>query len=119
MVYDNEFTAVKYIESREEPPNWCKLVDDSSEKLTDEQYNLARTWYVSGTKDNHHQVHNYTLVGEHRNAIIDEVREILEQKDSDYRKPSLTQELVGLSNVGLIHSARIKKLKDKQATSNI
>ena len=52
---------------------------------------------------------------DHGNEIIDEMREILEQKDSNYRKPSLNQELFGLSNVGPKYSGVIKKLKDKQA----
>ena len=52
---------------------------------------------------------------DHGNEIIDEVREILEQKDSNYSKPSLNQELFGLSNVGPKCSGVIKKLKDKQA----
>ena len=63
VVYGDEFTAVKYIKSEKEPPNWCKLVEDSSEKVTDEQYNLARTWYASETKNYYHQVHDDTLIG--------------------------------------------------------
>ena len=47
------------------------------------------------------------------------MREISEQKNSDYSTPSLIQELVDLSNVGLRRRGIIKKLKDKQATSNI
>ena len=42
-VYDDELTTIKCIDSGEEPPTRCKLVEDSSEKLIDEQYNLART----------------------------------------------------------------------------
>ena len=119
MVYDNEFTTVKYIESGEEPPNWCNLVEDLSEKVTDGKYNLARTWYASETKADHHRVHVDALVGEHGNGIIYEVRDISEQKDSDYSKPSLIQELVNLLNVGLRHSGRIKKFKGNQAILNI
>ena len=75
------------------------MAEDSPEKVTDEQYDLARTWYASETKDDHHQVHDDTLVDEYGNSIIDEVREVSERKDYDYSKPSLTQELVDLSNV--------------------
>ena len=45
VVFDDAFSTVPYLESSKEPPNWCKLVSDSSEHATDEQYDTATTWY--------------------------------------------------------------------------
>ncbi len=35
---------VLYMKKSEVPPNWAKLVEKSSEHITDEDYNLAKTW---------------------------------------------------------------------------
>ena len=45
VVFDDDFTTVDYIQSGDEPPNWCNLCTDSSEQVIDEQYDLATTWY--------------------------------------------------------------------------
>ena len=64
MVFDDDFTTVEYIESGKEPPNWCKLVQDSSERVTDEQYDIARTWYAGENVNNSHKIHDNTLIKE-------------------------------------------------------
>ena len=62
LVFDDDFTTVEYIESGNEPPNWCKLVQDSSERVTDEQYNIARTWYTGEDAINTHKTCDSTLI---------------------------------------------------------
>ena len=44
-MFDDEFTTINYLNSTESPPSWSNLCQNSSEKVTDEQYNLTRTWY--------------------------------------------------------------------------
>ena len=41
---------MSYIEFGEKPPNWYSLVTDTSEKVTNEQYNTALTWYSPDSK---------------------------------------------------------------------
>ena len=45
MVFDDLFTTVAYMKKSEVPPNWIKLVS-KSERVTDEDYDLAKTWLV-------------------------------------------------------------------------
>jgi hypothetical protein len=44
VVFDDLFTMVLYMKKNEVPPNWAKLIEKSSERITDEVYNLAKTW---------------------------------------------------------------------------
>ena len=52
---DDEFTTVNYLKSTESPPSWSNLCQNSSEKVTDEQYNLTRIWY-EGEKATHERL---------------------------------------------------------------
>ena len=42
VVFDDLFTAVSYTKKSEVPPNWSELVIKSSEKVTNEDYELAK-----------------------------------------------------------------------------
>ena len=53
IAYDNDFYTVEYIYSGEDPPNQCKLVQDLSEQVSDDQYDMARTWYTGKVNDKH------------------------------------------------------------------
>jgi hypothetical protein len=44
MVFDDTFLTTPYINKREIPPNWADQVKKSTEKVTDEDYDLARMW---------------------------------------------------------------------------
>jgi hypothetical protein len=44
VVFDDLFTTVLYTKKSEVPSNWAELVEKSSERITDEDYNLAMTW---------------------------------------------------------------------------
>ncbi len=44
MVFDDLFMTVLYMKKSEVPPNWAKLVDKSSERVTDKDYDIAKTW---------------------------------------------------------------------------
>ncbi|KAL7466170.1 hypothetical protein ACHAXS_006459 [Conticribra weissflogii] len=45
VVFDDEFTTVPHLRKGTVPDNWAKLVENSSEKSTDEFYDLSRTWF--------------------------------------------------------------------------
>jgi hypothetical protein len=44
MVLDDLFSTVSYMEKREVPPNWADLVENSQEKVMEEDHNLAKMW---------------------------------------------------------------------------
>ncbi len=44
VVFDDLFTTVSFMQKSEVPPNWADLVKKSREKVTDEHYDLAKTW---------------------------------------------------------------------------
>jgi hypothetical protein len=43
VVFDNLFTMVEYMKKSEVPPHWTELVS-KSERITDEDYDLTKTW---------------------------------------------------------------------------
>ena len=44
VVFDDLFTTVAYMKKSEVPPNWTELVAKSSERVTNEDYDLAKIW---------------------------------------------------------------------------
>jgi hypothetical protein len=44
VVFDYFFSMVSYMEKSQVPPNWADLVENSREKVTEEDYNLAKMW---------------------------------------------------------------------------
>jgi hypothetical protein len=44
VVFDDLFSTVLFMQKSEVPPNWADLVKKSGEKVTDEHYDLAKTW---------------------------------------------------------------------------
>jgi hypothetical protein len=44
VVFDDYFTTVPFMEKNEVPPHWSKLIENSREKVTEEHYELAKTW---------------------------------------------------------------------------
>jgi len=44
VVFDDHFTTVPFMEKNEVPPHWAKLIENSREKVTEEHYELAKTW---------------------------------------------------------------------------
>jgi hypothetical protein len=44
VVFNDLFTTVSFMEKSKVPPNWADLVEKSCEKVTDEHYELAKTW---------------------------------------------------------------------------
>jgi hypothetical protein len=49
VAFDDLFTTVPYMKKSEVPPNWAELVEKSSERVTDEDYDLAKTWFFPDT----------------------------------------------------------------------
>ena len=45
VVYDDQFSTVHHIRYLTVPPNWAQLVQNSSELVTTEQYELTKTWF--------------------------------------------------------------------------
>jgi hypothetical protein len=50
VVFDDLYSTVSYIEKSEVPPNWANLVENSREKVTEEDYNLAKMWLFPEAK---------------------------------------------------------------------
>jgi hypothetical protein len=44
VVFDDHFTTVPFMEKNEVPPHWAWLVKKLCEKVTEEHYELAKTW---------------------------------------------------------------------------
>ncbi len=44
VVLDDFFSTVSYMEKSQVPPNWADLVENLREKVTEEDYNLAKVW---------------------------------------------------------------------------
>jgi hypothetical protein len=44
VVFDNQFTAGLFMEKSKVLPNWTQLVGNSTENVTEEHYELAKTW---------------------------------------------------------------------------
>ncbi len=44
VVFDDHFTTVLFMEKNEVPPHWAKLIENLREKVTEEHYELAKTW---------------------------------------------------------------------------
>ena len=45
VVYDDQFSTVHHMRDLTVPPNWDQLVQNSSELVTTEQYDLTKTWF--------------------------------------------------------------------------
>ena len=45
VVYDDQFITVHHMRDLTVPPNWAKLVQNSSELVTTDQYDLTKTWF--------------------------------------------------------------------------
>ena len=50
VVFDDTFSTVPHIRSGTVPSNWAQLVRDSSKLVTDQEYDLTRTWF-EGVQD--------------------------------------------------------------------
>jgi hypothetical protein len=44
VVFDDHFTTVPFMEKNEVPPHLAELVENSCEKVTEENHELAQTW---------------------------------------------------------------------------
>jgi hypothetical protein len=51
VVFDDPFSTVLYMEKCEVPPNWADLVKKSTEKVTDEDYDLAKIRLFPNAED--------------------------------------------------------------------
>ena len=45
VVYEDQFITVHHMRDLKVPPNWAQLVQNSSELVTTEQYDLTKTWF--------------------------------------------------------------------------
>ena len=112
VVFDDDFSTVPYLDSSEEPPNWCQLVSDSSEHVTDEQYNVATTWY-SGQDADLPTVSNLgSTDGEMREEDAT-TSSNAPHSDSESSRPTTSQPFVDLSSLGLRRSTRKRSLPNR------
>ena len=44
LIFDNDFTTVPFLRAGTEPSNWQELAKNCTERVTDESYELAKTW---------------------------------------------------------------------------
>ena len=51
VVFDDDFTTVPYMKRGEIPPNWEDLYNENRELATDEDYDLAKSWFNSQADD--------------------------------------------------------------------
>ena len=51
VVFDDDFSTVPYMNRGEIPPNWDELYNDNRELATDEDYDLAQSWFRSQADD--------------------------------------------------------------------
>jgi hypothetical protein len=51
VVFDDHFTTVSFLEKNEVPPHWAKLIENSREKVTEEHYELTKTWLFAKPGD--------------------------------------------------------------------
>ena len=47
VIFDDNFTTVPYMNEQQVPPNWSNIVANSRELVTEEQFDLAKTWLAS------------------------------------------------------------------------
>ena len=47
VVFDDTFSAVPFMWEGTIPPNWAELVRNSTETATDENFDIAKTWFES------------------------------------------------------------------------
>ena len=45
VLYDDQFSTVHYMRDLTVPPNWAQLVQNASELVTTDQYDLTKTWF--------------------------------------------------------------------------
>jgi hypothetical protein len=50
VVFDDHFTTVPFMEKIEVPTDWAQLIEKSCEKVTEEHYELAKTWLFPDPK---------------------------------------------------------------------
>lgn len=51
VVFDDDFSTVPYMLKAQIPPNWEELYNNSKELATDEDYNLAQSWFSEQAND--------------------------------------------------------------------
>ncbi len=50
VVFDDQLTTVPFMEKNEVPPHWAQLIKTSCEKVTEEHFELAKTWLFPDPK---------------------------------------------------------------------
>jgi hypothetical protein len=96
VVFDDLYSTVSYMEKSEVPPNWAYLVENSREKVTEEDYNLAKMWLFPET-----EIGDITM----QDTINATTAQITARKYSSNLVPSAVPfELRPLSNSGTFES---------------
>jgi hypothetical protein len=64
VVFDDEFSTVPFMEKGQIPPNWDELYNNNRDLATDEDFNLAKSWYqqqASGVDGGGNSSHNNNI----------------------------------------------------------
>ncbi len=118
-VFDDEFTTVPFMRNEEEPPHWAKLVRESSELATDQEYKLAKEWTSQGN----------IMSDEGAPILENEGAEINQSAQNDNDSPSPVSEgeanaesdkqMPKLTSLDETTLRRSKRIADKRSSSNL
>ena len=90
VIFDESFTTVPYMNEHQVPPNWSDLVTNSRELVTDEQFDLAKTWLASTVSQEQEAPSGVHTMNNHpetsgSNLILDEQTLDVQTTINEYR----------------------------------
>ena len=96
VAFDDYFSTVPYLASEDIPPNWSEIVK-KSERVSENDYDLAKLWLESKMVDNDHLPHQEGDIGPSTNAV--QRKEIHIPEGVESRNLSMSSEGVGDKNI--------------------
>ena len=91
VVFDDDFTTVPHLRKGTMPPNWAQLVEGSREKVTEEFYDISKTWFDPASDETADEIiHPDTSANEG-----DPVPPIPSVNEGDTQPPTVTQDSEG------------------------
>ncbi|KAL7463822.1 hypothetical protein ACHAXS_004178 [Conticribra weissflogii] len=62
VVFDHTFSTVRYMRNKMVPPHWAELVKNSTELATEENFDLAKTWFQTVDDPTESAPHNTNII---------------------------------------------------------
>jgi hypothetical protein len=111
VVFDDDFKTVSHLRAGTEPDNWRDLVNDNSELVTDEAYELAKTWSTSSERgsSNSNEDHSPASSSSSTSGNSDDIGERGRVNNSSSKMP----EMINLHESGLRRSKRSKSAPER------